>query len=377
MADFNFSMHTPRRNMGNIITGYLARELVKSSAATLLVLLVILISNALGRVLADIADGDIPQQALWPVMLSQSISILALLLPIGVFLGTIFAFGRMYRDHEIVVMHACGIGYRDFYRPLALVLVPMLLFCAYASIWLSADVQAYAQRIIEREENLHEFEQIKPGQFNQSESEELIFYMESISPDRLELRNIIISQDNPEKAIFETAQTGRNRIDESTGDLFLVIGPGRRHEGVAGQRDFRIIDFEQHGILIENRKRQRESDLDREGKSPAQLLASNDLKDQVELHWRIAIPVALLVLAVLAVPLAYIAPRQGRYGKVGYALLIYVVYMNLMALTRAQLEAGEFPLMLNFWWVHGFFLALALGLLYRRNRGVLFHRASA
>ena len=39
--------------MSYIITGYLAREILKSSAATVLVLYVILVSNALGRVLAD------------------------------------------------------------------------------------------------------------------------------------------------------------------------------------------------------------------------------------------------------------------------------------------------------------------------------------
>jgi len=101
--------------MTRILTNYLAREILKTSVATLLVLYVILVSNALGRVLADIADGDIPQQALWPVLLSQSINILSLLMPVGLFLGIVFAFGRMYKDHEIVVMHACGIGYRDFF----------------------------------------------------------------------------------------------------------------------------------------------------------------------------------------------------------------------------------------------------------------------
>ena len=81
---------------------YLAREILKTSCATLLVLYVILLSNSLGRLLADIADGDIPQQALWPVMLAQSIYLLSILLPISLFLGIVFTFGRMYKDHEIV-----------------------------------------------------------------------------------------------------------------------------------------------------------------------------------------------------------------------------------------------------------------------------------
>ena len=180
--------------MGNIITAYMAREILKASGATVFILFVILVSNALGRLLADIADGDIPQQALWPVLLAQSIGLLSLLLPIGVFLGIVFAFGRMYKDHEIVVLNACGVGYGDFYKPVALVVLPLVVFSIYASVWLDSEVQEHAQRIIEREQNVHEFQQIKAGQFNQSKSGDQVFFMDSITEDRLELRDIIISE---------------------------------------------------------------------------------------------------------------------------------------------------------------------------------------
>ena len=363
--------------MGNIITGYLLREMLKSSAATVFVLFVILLSNALGRVLADIADGDLPRQALWPVLMSQSISMLSLVLPIGIFLGIVFAFGRMYKDHEIVVMQACGIGYRQFYKPIAIILVPLLLFSFYASLWLTPQVQGLAQSIVDSEQNLHEFQQIKPGQFNQSKNGEHIFYMESISDDRQTLNDIIISQSSEAGMVLETARSGRQKLDPDSGDLFLVVGPGERYEGEAGKNNYKIIDFEQHGILIENKNKPAESVPRSRDKTPAQLWASGDIKDRVELHWRIAIPVTLLMMALLAVPLAYIAPRKGRFGKVGYALLVFVVYMNLIALTRAQLENGTLPIALNFWWVHLLFAILTLALLYRRNRGVLFRRAPA
>ncbi len=360
--------------MRNIITAYLVREFVKSSAATMLVLYIILVSNALGRVLADIADGDVPQQALWPVMLAQSVNLLSLLLPIGVFLGIVFALGRLYKDHEIVVMHACGIGYREFYHALAIVLLPLALVSAGASLWLNASAQRYAEAIIEREESLHEFEQVRPGQFNQSSDGNHVIYLDSISADRLELRELIVSQTNRDVMVFETARTGRHRVDEVTGDLFLVVGPGVRHEGEAGRGDFNIIEFEQHGILIE-KQAARASKLRREALPTTELWDSPAIKDRVELQWRIAIPVALLVLGLLAVPLAYVAPRRGRFGKVGLALLVYVLYMNLMAVTRTQLEAGSLPMAVNFWWVHAMFVAFALMLLWRRNRGLARLRA--
>ena len=362
--------------MGNIITGYLVREILKTSSATLLVLFVILISNALGRILADIADGDIPQQALWLVLLSQSITILSLLLPISLFLGIVFALGRMYKDHEIVVMNACGIGYREFYRALAIVLIPALIISAYASLWLNAQVQRTVQAIIEHGDKQHEFQQIKSGQFNQSKSGDLVFFMESISEDRLELQNIIISQARDDYRVLETADSGRQKIEESTGNLFLVVGPGERYEGQPGAAKHRKITYDQHGILIENKNRPASSRRPSEQLTLTELWASTETGRRADLHWRISLPMVLLVLGLIAVPLAYIAPRQGRFGKLGYALLIYIVYLNLMVLTRTQLEAGVFPMMLNYWWVHLIFLGLAFTLLYRRNRGNIFARKS-
>ena len=340
----------------------------------MLVLYIINMSNVLGWVLADIADGDTPQQALWPVLLSQSVKMLALLLPICLFLGIIFTFGRMYKDHEIVVMNACGIGYRDFYKSVAIVLLPILLLTSYASLSLNAKMQSNARAIIDQQQNQDEFHQIKPGKFNQSEAGDTVFFMESLSADKLELQEIIISQTDQNVMVLETAKSGRQQLDEQSGDMFLVVGPGQRVEGMAGQKNFKIIDFDQHGILVEKKNKPIDSYIHSIEKTISELWSSNLLNDRIELQWRIAIPVVLTILALLAVPLSYISPRQGRFGKVGYALLVYIVYLNLIVVTRAQMEAGTIPMIVNFWWVHLLFIAFTCALLFRLNKGVLFYK---
>jgi lipopolysaccharide export system permease protein len=331
-------------------------------------------SNSLGRLLADVADGEIPQQALWPVLLSQSVKIFTLLLPISFFLGIVFAFGRLYKDHEISVMSACGMGYWQFYKSILLVILPVFILNAYTSVWLNSSVQRSAQSIVSNSKNIHEFNQVKAGQFNQSKSGAHVFFMESISEDKLVLNNVIISQSTETMRALETAKSGRHKIDEITGDLFLVVGPGERTELELGKKNVKVIQFEQHGILIAKkvvsdsyRKRERE-------KSPALLWHSTELKDKVELMWRISIPLVLIVLGLLAVPLSYVAPRNGQFGKIGYALLVYIAYFNLMAFGRSQLEQGNIPLMLNFWWIHLIFIGLTIILLVKASRGFVLHR---
>jgi len=302
--------------------------------------------------------------------------VLSILLPISLFLGIVFTFGRMYKDHEIVVMQACGVGYRDFYRPVLLAIIPFMIVSVYTSVWLNAQMLYAADNAVKREANLHEFQLVKPGQFNQAKDGELVFYMESLSEDKLVLRDIIISQTDGDKMVIETARRGRQSIDEKTGDRFLIIGPGERYEGQAGDNQIKQISFAEHGILMEHRNKVRAGKVHSDQMTPPALLQSSQHKHHVEFHWRVAIPVTLLVLALLAVPLAYVAPRQGRYGKVGIALLVLIAYLNLMAFTRAKLDDGIIPIVLNFWWIHLLFLLLTLAFIYRRNRGRLLRRVS-
>lgn len=353
--------------MLSIIQRYLALEILKSSVATTLILFIILMSNTLGRVLSDVSEGKTPVEALFPVFIGQSVNLLSLLLPLGFFLGVVFAFGRLYKYHELVVLQACGFGYTHLYRALLLVMFPVLLLSMWMSLWLSAQMQQKAIKIIDASQSKHEFQQLKVGQFNRSKNGNQVFFMQSMSDDKLEIHNIIISekgqveQDN----IIETAQTGRNKIDKKTGDLFLEVGPGVRYEGNPGSADYKKIEFEKHGILIK-KKPQQITRLQSGEKTFSSLLSSNQLKDRIELWWRITIPLTLVILGLLAVPLSYIAPRQGRYGKIGLSILVFIAYLNLLGLGKNLLEERTIPLWLNFWWVHVIFISLTIILLTRR-----------
>ena len=57
-----------------------------------------------------------------------------------------------------------------------------------------------------------------------------------------------------------------------------------------------------------------------------------------ELQWRFALPISVLMLALLAIPLSHVRPRQGRYSHILPAILIYIVYMNLLFIARNWVE---------------------------------------
>jgi lipopolysaccharide export system permease protein len=107
------------------------------------------------------------------------------------------------------------------------------------------------------------------------------------------------------------------------------------------------------------------------------LLASNQADMRGELHWRLALPIMAVVMGLIAVPLARLRPRQGRYARVGFAILIFFVYIELAIAGKMWFVRGITPEWLGLWWVHGAVVLFAALLLlvprwlararYRRN----------
>jgi lipopolysaccharide export system permease protein len=99
------------------------------------------------------------------------------------------------------------------------------------------------------------------------------------------------------------------------------------------------------------------------------LLGTGDPEDAAELHWRLSAPVSLLVLTLLAVPLGRAPPRSGRYGRLGFGILVFVFYSNALGVGRMLVEDGEVPAWLGLWWVHALVAGFGLLLLYLQGGG--------
>ena len=130
--------------------------------------------------------------------------------------------------------------------------------------------------------------------------------------------------------------------DAGNGVRVLTFARGHRYEGQPGDARFRLVEFAEHGIPFEL-PASGPVKLEPEARSTAALLASSDPADRAEFHWRLGVPLTLLVLAILAVPLARTEPRKGRFAGLASAVLVYLIYANLLAAGRGWLERGQVP----------------------------------
>jgi len=155
------------------------------------------------------------------------------------------------------------------------------------------------------------------------------------------------------------AERARHTVTADGMTHILTLFDGERFEGVPGGPEFRIVRFAEHVVPVQVPVIS-EGVRNLEARSTASLLDSRDASERAELHSRIAMPLMCAVLALLAVPLARLKPRQGRYARVWLAVVIFFLYVNLISVGKVWIARGTIPEFLGLWWTHAAVVLLAL-----------------
>lgn len=351
---------------------YLLREVAQTFVAVTGVLLVILLSNQLARVLGQAAQSEFPGSVVLALIGLTTLQQLTVLVPIGLFLGIVLALGRLYHESEMTAMSACGVGPVSIYRPILLLTLLVVALLALLSFRVVPAAGLRAQEIRIEALRAAQFGALEAGRFRTFSGGEAVFYAERVlRSGRLE--GVFVQRRDGDRLEIAVAEHAEQRGAGQAEQLFVLFD-GRRYEGVPGARDWRVVEFKEHGIPVRMPEYKARKER-RELKPTHALIGSTDDPDRAELAWRVAVPTMALVLMALAVPLAKLRPRQGRYGRIGLAVLAYFVYSNLLAATRVWIEKGDPGGALGLWWVHLLPLGLAAWLLWRDERpGPLWRR---
>lgn len=203
-----------------------------------------------------------------------------------------------------------------------------------------------------------------PGRFRESSQANRVFFVESGDGTDGAVKNIFVSSTEKGRLGVTVAADGYTQTMEG-GDRFVVLLHGRRYEGTPGTPEYRVMEFERYAVRIETKEAQgvesRPYLL-----TLKELLADPTAPNMGELAFRVGLPVAALNLALLAIPLSFVNPRAGRANNLLMALLIYLVYSNLLSITQAWVSQGKLSFGGVMWALHGgMFLLLAAMFLWR------------
>jgi lipopolysaccharide export system permease protein len=347
--------------LGNILGRYILREVASAWLAVTGVLLVILLANELVGVMERAAANQYPQSVVLQLIGLGALQYLSILLPVGLLLGIVLAFGRLYADSEVAAALACGAGPRNLYVPVALLATLVAACLAWLTLQLAP--QATAGALSLRNEALHagQLTPITGGKFRVFRGGNLVVYAQDVARDGT-MDRVFVERNRGALVEVALAQRARHTVTADGMTHVLTLYDGERFEGIPGSTEFRMMRFAEHVVTVQVPPLD-DVIRDLEARPTDTLVDSSDRAERAELHWRITMPIMCLVLALLAVPLARLRPRQGRYARVWLAVVVFAVYYNLAAVGKTWIARGTLPEALGLWWTHAVVALLALAVL--------------
>lgn len=340
---------------------------MSSASAIFLIILGIVVAQRAGNIVRQVAKGILPNDAIGTILIFNLVKLMPMILSLAVFLAVLMTLTRWHKDSEMVIWMNAGLGLGQWVVPIVRFISPIVLIITLLSLfvmpWATEKAEQYKEQLRKRDE----LSSISPGSFKESRDGQRIYFVESFDRLGYEVKNIFVQSVQHGKTGIITAQRG-NRQQAKNGDNFLVMQHGRRYEIQPQTLETSTTEFARYEIRIEAKESADTELSTTQSKPTMELFQGNSKADQAELHWRMAIPFSTIVMVLLAIPLSFVDPRAGRSLNMMFAILIFIVYNNMLSISQAWITQGKIHTWIGLWPVHLCFILLTWYLYHRRQK---------
>jgi len=329
----------------------LRRELVSTAGAVFTTLFTITITVMLIKILGQAAGGKVASQDVIALIGFAALRYLPIILILTSFISVLVVVTRSYQDSEMVVWFASGLSLSRWVRPVLSFGLPVIAVVVALSFFVTPWANRQSAEFRERFQKREDIAKVSPGRFQESSSADRIFFVEGVSGDATKVQNVFVNTVKDGRNSIVVAREGSVMLDER-GDKFLVMNQGRRYDGMATQADFRVMEFERYGVLVARQSQALIGDQSARSLSTPELLANMNHFNAGELLWRISLPVMGLLLMLLAIPLSFANPRGGRSANLLIALLLFIIYSNMVSVFQAAVVQKRMSFEAAWWPLH-------------------------
>lgn len=340
------------------------REASQAAVGIVLVLVAVFLLFGVTAALGRTVRGDYAQSIVAQLIAWETLRHLDLMVPLGFYLGVLLTLGRWYRDSEMTVLAACGVGLPQLLRPVLLLAAAVAVLVAMLAFYLTPLSTRAIQELRAEGSQRPELAGITPGTFTTSAADGRILYAEQIAADGL-MTHVFLHNGAGDRPRVILARTGRSYSED--GRRYARLRDGWAYEGTPGRADYRVVRFEAYTVRLA-RGPAAAPPPTIEALPAAVLLRTPGAEAAAEAHWRLSKPLLVFVLALYGVVLAHTDARRGRMANLFAAILVYFIYSNLLGLGQTWILRARVPPALGLWWVHALMAGVAVFLLYRRSR---------
>jgi len=359
-----------------ILTRYILKEIFSHSLLGLLVFTFVIFIRQLGSLLELVVRHNVPMRDMATLFLLPFPSILMLTIPMAVLVGTLIGLSRMAADGEVIAARATGIGVGAFIRP-----VMMLAVAGWAvTLWMSLFIAPQAARKMNRMENGLKASQvpyeIQPRVFIE-QFPNLLLYLEDVTGSRSSWRGVFIADMTDRSQAKVTLAESGVLVNEAARNRFVLhLENGTTHEYDPQRPDeYSIASFSgtEIPILVD------QGNTGAAERNTPPYLSMTQLwqrihqpRDRqpalVELHYRLALPVAAIVLALVGIPLGISTRKGGKSVGLMLSILLVFVYYILMAFGLSFAKQGRVSPLVGLWLANVLFGAAGIIMLSNLSR---------
>ncbi|WP_462164517.1 LPS export ABC transporter permease LptF [Pseudoalteromonas xiamenensis] len=337
-----------------LIFRYLTAEVLKSQIAVFLTLMTIFLSQRFVVILSSASEGSIPGKLVLAFLALKLPQLASLILPLSLFLGIILAYSRIYADSEMTVLRACGVSEWYVVRVTLISSGILAVLAAVLTLYIAPWASEKEYQLREQADAESGLSTLRAGRFQQTGNEKAVVFVHNIDNGGTDLHKVFVAQlpskDSNQAARIVYAQSGKV-LESESGEQQLLLGTGKRYETDESNLSMNITEFSSYQVQI----REQAIEHQRRKLEAVPTLRLLDMKTPeavAQFQWRIAIPLAIPLLTLIAVPLSVVNPRQGKFAKLVPAISLYLGYFILLNAARFAVADGKIPPSIGLWWIH-------------------------
>jgi len=363
--------------MNKILFSYLLKEILPTFFTSLFVLTSILLLGKMAPMAELMLTRGLSFGSILQIVVFVLPHLLLFALPMATLMGTLLTYTRMAKDREILAIKASGISFYQLLPPAILVSVVaylLTLFTAiYAQPWGNYALKSLLFRIMQIRADLG----VREGEFSNA-FKDIVIYVRNISREDGRLDGVYISDvRKPEAGNAIVAREGWIVPRPERLALVLYLRDGSIHRVGRDWRSAQTIRFEKYALTLGPQS----TGYSEVGKGKSEM-SLGEIRDRLkeapvsspeyysllmELHRKMALPVACIILGLVGAALGAQSRFAGTSFGISIGLTVFLLYYLMLALAKGLGETGVVYPAIGMWVPNIIFALLAVYLMVKTN----------
>ncbi len=281
-------------------------------------LIFIFASYSAQRYLTEAANGTLALDVVLDIVFYKVLIALEMLLPVGLYASVGVTLGQMYTDSEITAISAAGGSPGRLYKAVLYLAIPLSIFVTLLSMYGRPWAYAQIYQLEQQSQSELDVRQLRAKKFNTNDNGRMIL-SQTVDQDN----NRLTDADNNRltDALIYTSTANRTRIFRARSVDVVDPSPEKPtvmlHNGTAYLLDHQGRDDNEQiyrNLQLHLNPLDQSPNVKRKAKSVTELARSVFPADHAELQWRQSRGLTALLMALLAISLSRVKPRQGRFS---------------------------------------------------------------